>query len=587
MTPKVYPYHRYSTKNQRKGTSIKRQRAFAEKVATQLNLTLGDSFIDDGQSGFHGKNSEDGGALFDFIAKAKSGAIPRGSVLAVESWDRFSRQDFRKPLKRLLDLLDEDIKVAVGTGSEYQLFEKQADNDADAEFMGFSTLLVAQMEMFRAWSESKRKSEMQIKSYYHTIDNHNSTGQTVRKIPGHYPKWIVSDKNGFQLHEDSKYLEQAIELYLSGMSYEDIAGKLKGKPCFWTNGWNAPALRKAFISPQLHGDRPVEVQGETKTAKEYFPALITKDKFNELQRAIERRKGHQGQQTFVSIVTGGGWLFCGFCGSPMSGQTQSFRESSRYTGIKLGDHTFDYSKVKCGSKKSDCICGMSHTTTIEKILLEFCADKANMSFLESSNSYDSEIIQVKNEIEQCSLRLTNLSNAIADFGYTTETQAVFKATTKQKSELEEKLAGYLSLEQKQTQVTGDTLERMLTLYDENTDESRQTISEILSSTIKKCSLITWKTRDSSLYETKINKFGKNKGKRTKEIKLERVREYPLCMELTTDARLPIKGEVCVVLEFVSGAKRLVYADDKGNWTMCYDGGLDRYYTRIDDKIIRT
>ena len=47
-------------------------------------------YEDLGVSGWTGENIEKG-ALGDFIAALKAGKIPKGSVLIVENWDRFSR----------------------------------------------------------------------------------------------------------------------------------------------------------------------------------------------------------------------------------------------------------------------------------------------------------------------------------------------------------------------------------------------------------------------------------------------------------------------------------------------------------------
>lgn len=585
--PKLYPYNRYSDSRQTGNTSIERQSALIQQIADDLNLPVGEAFIDSGVSGYKGDNTKDGGALFDFIFKVEQGLIPKGSVLAIESWDRFSRENFMRPLKRLLDLLDLEIKVAVGSGNSYQLFEVDVNKDETAEFLGFSNLLVAQMEMFRAWSESKRKSELQKASYVQTVAGHNRGGSS-RKIPGDCPKWIISTKDGFELHEHAQNLKYAVELYLNGIGFNQVARRLidESKVCFWANGWSDSSLKKAFSNVALMGDREVSTDDGIKTAESYYPALISKHRFIELQQAIERRKGKQGQQLHISTVTGSGWLKCGLCGSGLTSQTQvceTLSYKGNYKPFRLGDRDVAYSNVNCMNKKG-CFCGVTRTVTIEKILIDYCSDKANMSFLNNRNPELEELIYTKSkELEEVSNGISNLSKAIAKVGFTDELDKNLSMLVDSKSSIQSDLTALKERKRSSTNITGDLLSQMAEIYDQNTDESRSKVAEIFNATFNQVWLINYKQRAKDWYHTVKSPFGDKRDVKIKKV----IESYPLSVELTEEVRLPTKDEILVIIEFKAGTKRALYCDRSGNWDQVYDYELDQWFTRLDNQIAIT
>src|SRR5215467_1963131 len=94
---RAYSYIRFSTPEQAKGDSLRRQTELSERYAREHGLTLDDklTFRDLGKSAFRGKNAQEG-ELGDFIKAVEDGRIKRGSYLLVENLDRLSRQPARK-----------------------------------------------------------------------------------------------------------------------------------------------------------------------------------------------------------------------------------------------------------------------------------------------------------------------------------------------------------------------------------------------------------------------------------------------------------------------------------------------------------
>src|SRR5690348_8616714 len=107
VRPKAYSYLRFSTPEQERGDSLRRQASMAEAYADKHDLELDPrSYRDLGVSAFRGANAETG-MLGEFLELVRAKTIARGSYLLVESMDRLSRAKPRKAV-RLLERLCEE-----------------------------------------------------------------------------------------------------------------------------------------------------------------------------------------------------------------------------------------------------------------------------------------------------------------------------------------------------------------------------------------------------------------------------------------------------------------------------------------------
>ena len=83
--PKAYSYIRFSSAEQKKCDSYRRQLERSEIYAKEHNLELVTdveySFLDEGRSGFKGEHANADGELSRFLNKIKDGSIPPGSYL--------------------------------------------------------------------------------------------------------------------------------------------------------------------------------------------------------------------------------------------------------------------------------------------------------------------------------------------------------------------------------------------------------------------------------------------------------------------------------------------------------------------------
>ena len=79
--PQAYSYLRFSTAEQMKGDSFRRQTAMAEEYARRHGLELDQdlTFNDLGVSAFRGRNTE-AGRLGDFLAAVNAGLVPPAPI---------------------------------------------------------------------------------------------------------------------------------------------------------------------------------------------------------------------------------------------------------------------------------------------------------------------------------------------------------------------------------------------------------------------------------------------------------------------------------------------------------------------------
>ena len=148
-----YSYIRFSTKEQIKGDSRRRQteatRAWCERNGARLDD--GTTFQDLGKSAYLGEHRKnpDRHALAAFLKLVETGRIPRGSCLVVESLDRLTREHIQAALLLILGLLQAGIRIV-------QLSPQEMAYDDKSEAHAIMLMIV---ELMRGHSESKMKSD--------------------------------------------------------------------------------------------------------------------------------------------------------------------------------------------------------------------------------------------------------------------------------------------------------------------------------------------------------------------------------------------------------------------------------------------
>lgn len=149
--PKAYSYLRFSTPEQMRGDSFRRQSAMAQQWAAQNGVELDEklTFEDPGVSAYKGANAETG-MLAEFREAVRVGMIEPGSFLLIESLDRLSRDAARKAMRLLEDICEQGISVVT-------LADGRVYTDSNLS-SGPISFMMAFMVMIRANEESATKS---------------------------------------------------------------------------------------------------------------------------------------------------------------------------------------------------------------------------------------------------------------------------------------------------------------------------------------------------------------------------------------------------------------------------------------------
>jgi DNA invertase Pin-like site-specific DNA recombinase len=286
----AYSYLRFSSPEQAKSDSIRRQTEVRDKWLAKSGATLDTSLTlnDAGVSGFKGKHrSDDRHALGLFLKMVKGGKIPSGSYLIVESLDRLSREDIQPALSLFLDLLASGIRIVQLLPCE-QVFDRTSNAMA---------IMMAVMELNRGNSESAMKSERVGAAWKAKRDRAKMTGEVLTKRT---PSWLRVANGRFMVDEKAADTVRIIfDLAANGYGLGAITKKLnadKVRPIGRANYWARSYVAKLLSSRAVIGEcQPF--RGHNAGRKPdgppipgYFPAIISEDKWHAVQAAMRSRK---------------------------------------------------------------------------------------------------------------------------------------------------------------------------------------------------------------------------------------------------------------------------------------------------------
>lgn len=293
MNAKAYSYIRFSTKDQIKGDSLRRQTEGTAAWCKQHGVELVDSYRDLGISAFKGANAETG-ALKAFLTLAEDGRIAKGSYLIVESLDRLSRQDILKALKLFLQLIDAGIVLV--TLSDGRVYEGSKINTTD--------LIISISVMSRANDESKIKSERVAAAWMNKRRNAGTVPLTARCVG-----WLQmkGDRKGFDVLPDRAAVVQRIfELAKNGAGANSIGKTLrreKHRPFGKAPVWHTSYVKKILDNRAVIGEFSPATRrnGEVKfqdAIPGYYPAVVSKELFATVQQMRKTRPSVRGRSSF-------------------------------------------------------------------------------------------------------------------------------------------------------------------------------------------------------------------------------------------------------------------------------------------------
>jgi DNA invertase Pin-like site-specific DNA recombinase len=320
--PKAYSYLRFSTPEQSKGDSARRQSDAAREYAQRYGLDLDESltFKDLGVSAFRGKNVQEG-ALGAFLSAVDSDHIKKGSYLLVEALDRLSRAEPLDALDQLRSILRRGVHVVT---------LKDGKRLTDGDFRDPLKLFGVLFEQSRSHEESLTKSIRVRAAWQNKRNRAQSEG---RKLTARCPAWLTLDraKNAFVADPPRKKVVQRIfAMTLAGHGKSVIERRFNAEavPTFGkADNWHGSYIQKILENEAVCGVfQPMRIElkdgkrlrvpdGEPIAA--YFPPVIERGTFERARRSRSARRIASGRkgENFSNLFTG--LAVCGNCGAPM------------------------------------------------------------------------------------------------------------------------------------------------------------------------------------------------------------------------------------------------------------------------------
>lgn len=343
--PLCWSYARTSTAKQAAAdrSGIERQEsALAQWLAEHPEYQLAEALVDAGVSAGSGKHRKRG-ALGRFIEGGRTGAVPPGSCLVVESWSRFSREVATDSLGTLLnDVWGQGLAISFCTDGV--VLTRELINREDYRLHG---LLGAMGQARREWEERSRRSRGAVRKREDLQD------QGLRP-PGRLPFWIERTASG-ELVISPTYgpvIERAVGLATSGLGMSLIAERLNSEGCpppptkssrnqyrpeggrRWGQGNVSRVLRHPALIGTLERKNAADLPG-------YYPAAITPERWAQLRASIDKRnsikgairgKSHRAQNLFQTV------LRCGCCGGPVGYTPPAKRSRAGHPGYVACRH---------------------------------------------------------------------------------------------------------------------------------------------------------------------------------------------------------------------------------------------------------
>lgn len=323
---RAYSYIRFSSPEQAQGDSLRRQREASRAYAEEHGLELDESLTmqDTGISAFKGLHRIKG-ALGEFLRQVKAGAIPRHSVLLVESLDRLSREQIDEALIQFLNIIRAGIKVV--TLTDNMEYDHQSIN------ANIGQLVMSLVIMGRAHEESAIKSKRGAAAWQQKREK-LAQGHKLTALG---PAWLrlSDDKRHFEtIPERAAVLPMIFQMKAEGVGLESIARRLNALDVWKPQGPRNPTggWRKSYVEKILHtraviGEFQAHKMKDGKRVPDgepipdYFPAVVEQELFNQVQAIFARRAalpGHGGGvNRRVANLFGGGLARCARCDATM------------------------------------------------------------------------------------------------------------------------------------------------------------------------------------------------------------------------------------------------------------------------------
>lgn len=414
LLPIAYSYIRFSSTEQLKGDSLRRQtdlsRNYAEANGLDLDTKL--NLRDLGISAFD-KSNLNKGALGQFLKLVEDGMIPRGSYLLVESLDRLSRDKVMDALGIFLNILNAGIIIV--TLADNQVYSREKTND------NWASLIMSIVIMSRANEESATKSRRIRASWDNKRQN-----ITKKRFTARCPYWLKPSEGdtGFDLiPERVDVVKRIFQMSIDGIGTATIVKRLNGEnvPLFSpkSDGWQTSYIQKVLSNRAVYGELQLNLQRDGVLSAydvihDYYPAIMSKEDWLLAASIREGRRSRGGVAKGEGLSNlFSGLLKCGYCGGPMN---MSANMKKKANGEVRRTRYVACSK---GRRGAGCHFIQWNYDDLESLILQFCQSVDFANVVDGNQNLNQDIdlarkrlTSIDDAIKNKQVSLNNLLNAL-------------------------------------------------------------------------------------------------------------------------------------------------------------------------------
>ncbi|HEY7428846.1 MAG TPA: recombinase family protein [Gemmataceae bacterium] len=410
----AYSYIRFSTPEQAKGDSLRRQGEMAVAFCQRRGWTLSTAtYRDLGVSARHGKNALVGN-LGQFLKAVESGAVKPGSALIVESLDRITRQGIDEGYDLIKKILKAGILLVT--------LSPEREFDVSATKSLSKGALEIQLILERAAEESERKSERIGKAWR---EKKRRAAQNREPLTARTPSWLRLVDGELVVDDQAKTAIQRIfHLVTDGYGIGVItkkfnadkvpvisSGKRDGK--HWARSYVAKILNNRAVvgEYQPYKGRAGERETDGDPIPGYYPEIISEEEWYAAKGALAARKGKAGRPAKHHVN-----VFSGLLHDARSGGTMQIMNKGKLSG---GIILVPYNAVQ-GVKGS--VMASFPFPTFERAVLKCLREVKPSDILprpkrgkDKTTALNDQLLGVLAEIEKLKARLlVRYSDAVAD-----------------------------------------------------------------------------------------------------------------------------------------------------------------------------
>ncbi|MEV2040446.1 recombinase family protein [Pseudomonas aeruginosa] len=327
---RLISYLRMSTSEQLRGFSLERQRKLIAEFAAKNGLSVEEenTLEDIGRSSFSDDAQQK--ELAKFFENLNAGKYEPGDVFALENIDRLTRRGPIDALMKVNQIISKGLKLAIISDKEQRILEE----------IDVFSIITLSIDASRANKESQVKSD---KGLFNWQEKRNLAASQKLAMTAQAPAWLDTEifhifdeekkknikRRKYVLNEEKgETIRLIFDLYSSGNGALKIKNILNERSIPTFKGapyWEPSIITKILKNPATFGLYQPKKQGTGKRdliaagepINDYFPAVITRDLFEQCERIREgngTRKGRKGK-LFTNLFTG--LLTCQKCGGPV------------------------------------------------------------------------------------------------------------------------------------------------------------------------------------------------------------------------------------------------------------------------------